>query len=375
MIHPLMQEALALAEMARLICSPNPAVGAVLVNAEGHIIGRGYTQIRGGPHAEIMALEDARKKGLDTHGATAYVTLEPCSHHGRTGPCCDALIKAGIGTVVASVQDPNPLVAGQGFARLVKAGVQVEIGQGESTSRELNIGFFKRMQTGRPWVRTKIAASLDGATALQNGKSQWITSESARQDGQKWRARACALLSGVQTVLADDPLLNVRYPGAIGQPQLVVLDSQLRTPLKARLFSVKRPILIVTCVSDASRHQPYADLGAKVMCMPGPDGRVDLEALLTELGRLEVNELHVEAGPTLNGVLTLGAHVDEYLFYIAPRLIGPGRPLATLPVLESLNDAHQLKWVGIDQVGPDLSLRARPFRIPPPPINEHLRKI
>lgn len=357
-----MDQALALAAQARLICPPNPAVGAVLVSADGRVIGGGHTQVRGGPHAEVMALRDAQARGESTRGATAYVTLEPCSHHGRTGPCCDALIAAGVGRVVASLQDPNPLVAGQGFTRLRAAGIEVEVGPGEAAARELNIGFFSRMTRGRPWVRSKIAGSLDGRTALDNGVSQWITSPEARADGQRWRARAGAVLTGVGTVLADDPLLNVRDAQGVAaprQPMLVVLDSQLRTPLTARLFSLDRPCLLVTTVADTARHAPYLARHAEVLVLPGADGRIDLPALMTELGRREINELHVEAGPILNAALLQAGMTDEWLFYLAPKLLGPGRPLLALPTLSRLDEVCTLAFTDIDRIGPDLRLLAR----------------
>jgi len=365
-----MDQALALAAQARLICPPNPAVGAVLMSADGRVIGCGHTQVRGGPHAEVMALRDAHARGVSTHGAAAYVTLELCSHHGRTGPCCDALIAAGVGRVVASLQDPNPLVAGQGFARLRAAGIDVEVGPGEQAARELNIGFLSRMTRGRPWVRSKIAGSLDGRTALDNGVSQWITSPEARADGQQWRARAGAVLTGVGTVLEDDPLLNVRDAQGVPaprQPMLVVLDSQLRTPPTARLFTLARPCLLVTTVAEANRHAPYQARNAEVMVLPGPDGRIDLVALMTELGRREVNELHVEAGPILNAALLQAGMTDEWLFYLAPKLLGPGRPLLALPALSQLDQACNLAFTDIDRIGPDLRLLARRAGAPFPP--------
>lgn len=367
---PLMDQALALAAQARLICPPNPAVGALLLSPDGRVIGCGHTQVRGGPHAEVMALRDAQARGESTQGATAYVTLEPCSHQGRTGPCCDALIAAGVGRVVASLQDPNPLVAGQGFARLRAAGVDVQVGPGAEAALELNIGFFSRMIRGRPWVRSKIAGSLDGRTALDDGRSQWITSPQARADGQQWRARAGAVLTGVGTVLADDPLLNVRDPNgsaAARQPLLVILDSQMRTPPTARLFGLDRPCLLVTSVADAARHAPYLARQAEVLVLPGLDGRIDLAALMAELGRREINELHVEAGPILNAALQQAGLIDEWLFYLAPKLLGPGRPLLALPALNHLDEACTLVFTDIERVGPDLRLLARLAGAPFPP--------
>nr|MBP6504722.1 bifunctional diaminohydroxyphosphoribosylaminopyrimidine deaminase/5-amino-6-(5-phosphoribosylamino)uracil reductase RibD [Rhodoferax sp.] len=247
------ETALQLAEKGIFLTAPNPRVGCVLATADGRVIGEGHTQQAGGPHAEIMALRDAQARGASTQGATAWVTLEPCTHHGRTGPCCDALIAAGIGKVVASIADPNPLVSGQGFARLRAAGIEVEVGPGAHESRELNIGFFSRMVRRVPWVRMKLAASLDGKTALDNGVSQWITSEPARADGHAWRARACAVLTGIGTVLDDDPRLDVRLMDTSRQPHLAVVDSRLETPHDARLFEAQRRVFIYAAVDHPER--------------------------------------------------------------------------------------------------------------------------
>ncbi|MDD0837043.1 bifunctional diaminohydroxyphosphoribosylaminopyrimidine deaminase/5-amino-6-(5-phosphoribosylamino)uracil reductase RibD [Curvibacter sp. HBC61] len=365
-----LQEALALAHQARLICPPNPAVGAVLVSPDGTVIGRGHTQQRGGPHAEIMALRDAEARGLSPRGATAYVTLEPCSHHGRTGPCCDALIRAGVAKVVASLGDPNPLVSGQGFERLRAAGIEVEVGPGAAEAEALNIGFFTRMRHQRPWVRSKIAGSLDGRTALPNGVSQWITSPEARTDGQAWRARACAVLTGVGTVLADDPQLNVRDVATPRQPHLVVVDSRLRTPTRAKLLGPGREVWIATAVQDPSRHQAWLDLGVQLLVLPDAGGQVDLVALMAELARREVNELHVEAGPTLNGALLEADLIDEWLLYIAPKLLGPGRPLATLTERSALSQTTALHFTDMRAVGPDLRLLARRAEASPASPND-----
>ena len=255
--------ALSLAQQSLLLSSPNPHVGCVLTSAEGQLLGQGFTQRAGAPHAEIMALRDAQAQGHSLLGATAYVTLEPCSHQGRTGPCCDALIAAGIKKVVASLLDPNPLVGGQGFARLRAAGITVEVGPGAVQSRELNIGFFSRMLRRTPWVRLKLAASLDGKTALENGASQWLTSEEARSDGHAWRARACAVLTGLGTVLADDPQLDVRLVPTERQPQLVLLDNRLETPVGAKLFKVQRTCHIYTASQHAGRRAALEALGAR----------------------------------------------------------------------------------------------------------------
>jgi len=295
-----MNQALELAAQALFLSNPNPRVGCVITAADARVLGCGFTQQAGGPHAEVMALRDAEAQGREVRGATAWVTLEPCAHQGRTGPCCDALIAAGVARVVASIADPNPLVAGQGFARLRAAGVQVEVGPGAAASRELNIGFFSRMMRATPWVRMKAATSLDGVAALANGASQWITSPEARADGHTWRARACAVLTGVGTVLADDPLLNVRGVATMRQPHLVIVDSRLRTLPGARLFDVPdRQVWIYAAREDAAAAGALRARGATVSLLPGADGRVDLHALLRDLAARSVNELHLEAGPRL----------------------------------------------------------------------------
>lgn len=358
---PPMTQALELAAQALVLSSPNPRVGCVITSADGQVLGRGFTQQAGGPHAEVMALRDAAAQGHATRGATAHVTLEPCAHQGRTGPCCDALIEAGITRVVASLQDPNPLVAGQGFARLRAAGVQVEVGPGAAASRELNIGFFSRMVRGTPWVRMKAATSLDGVAALANGASQWITSPEARADGHAWRARACAVLTGVGTVRADDPLLNVRGLPMVRQPHLVIVDSRLRTPPGARLFDVPgRQVWIYAAHENAEAAQALQQRGATIALLPGTDGRVDLPALLRDLARRSVNELHVEAGPRLNGALARAALVDEVLLYLAPVLLGSGgRGPADWGPLQALSEGLRLEWQDVQRVGADLRLRAR----------------
>jgi diaminohydroxyphosphoribosylaminopyrimidine deaminase/5-amino-6-(5-phosphoribosylamino)uracil reductase len=307
-----------------------------------------------------MALSDAAARGHDVRGATAYVTLEPCSHHGRTGPCCDALVAAGIARVVASLPDPNPLVAGQGFARLRAAGVAVEVGPGAGPSRELNLGFFSRMVRGQPWVRMKIAASLDGQTALANGRSQWITGEAARADGHAWRARAGALLTGIGTVLEDDPRLDVRLAAVGRQPPLVVVDSRLQTPPDAALFSVpQRPVWIYAAESQPQAQAALEARGATVLHLPGPGGKVDLAALLKDLGRRAVNELHVEAGFKLNGSLVREGLVDEFLVYVAPRLLGLGQGMVNIGPLQELAEAVALEFADVSRVGMDLRLLAR----------------
>ncbi len=324
----LMTQALELASADLTLSSPNPRVGCVLANADGQVIGQGHTQRAGGPHAEIMALRDAIARGHSVVGTTAYVTLEPCSHHGRTGPCCDALIAAGINKVVASITDPNPLVSGQGFERLRAAGIEVQVGPGASQSRELNIGFFSRMIRKTPWVRMKIAASVDGKTALLDGTSQWITSDAARADGHAWRARACAILTGVGTVLHDDPRLDVRLATTERQPQLVIADSGLKTPLSAHIFIAGRALSIYAAATNGRKQRALRDQGARIVVLSDGHGKVDLAAMLHDLARQEVNELHVEAGPRLNGALIQAGLVDEFVIYLAPKMIGQGQDMA-----------------------------------------------
>ncbi len=361
-----MAEALAQAAQALTLSNPNPRVGCVLTTAHGQVLGRGFTQQAGGPHAEIMALRDAAAQGHDVRGATAYVTLEPCSHHGRTGPCCDALLAAGIARVVASMSDPNPLVGGQGFARLRAAGVQVDVGLGQAQALALNEGFVSRMTRGTPWVRLKVAASLDGFTALPDGTSQWITSPAARADGHAWRARACAILTGVGTVLADNPRLDVREVATTRQPQVVVVDSQLRTPPDAALLQAARTCTVAysTPLQEDAAAQARAHAltarGVRLVHLPNAQGQVDLAALLRQLGAWAINELHVEAGPRLNGALVQAGLVDEWLLYLAPKLLGKGCPLADWTGVTRLAEAPALRFTSVEPVGPDLRLLARP---------------
>jgi diaminohydroxyphosphoribosylaminopyrimidine deaminase / 5-amino-6-(5-phosphoribosylamino)uracil reductase len=354
-----MTSALALAREALFLTSPNPRVGCVIVGANGEVLGSGHTQRAGEAHAEVMALRDAQAKSHDVKGATAYVTLEPCSHQGRTGPCCDALVHAGLARVVVAVQDPNPQVAGQGIARLRAAGVQVDVGVLANEAQELNIGFFKRMTHGTPWVRMKVAASLDGQTALENGVSQWITSAPARDDGHAWRARACAVLTGIGTVHEDDPQLDVRAVHTPRQPTLVVMDSQLETPLTAKLFTPQRAVWIYCATDQAERRQALEAKGAQVICLPNPSGKVDLAAMLKDLGQKQINEVHVEAGHKLNGSLLREDLVDELLTYLAPKLMGQGRGMTNLGPFTTLDGAKALSFHEVTQIGPDLRILAR----------------
>jgi diaminohydroxyphosphoribosylaminopyrimidine deaminase/5-amino-6-(5-phosphoribosylamino)uracil reductase len=356
--------ALQQARACLLVTDPNPRVGCVLARPDGTVVGVGQTQRVGGAHAEVMALRDAASRGQSVEGATAYVTLEPCAHHGRTGPCCDALIAAGVARVVAAIADPNPLVAGQGFERLRAAGIQVDVGDGAEASRMLNIGFFSRMVRRTPWVRMKTAASLDGRTALENGRSQWITGDAARQDGHAWRARASAVLTGVGTVIEDDPRLDVRLVETLRQPHLVIVDSRLQTPPASRLFDVAgRQVWIYCADRDETKASALEARGAVVFCLPNPHGKVDLPALLRDLAAREVNELHVEAGEKLNGSLMREGLVDELLVYLAPKFLGDGLGIASAPFaggpLTDLAQAMALDFTAVDRVGSDLRIVAR----------------
>ena len=363
--NALLHETLALAESSIGLTEPNPRVGLRHRHARWSRAGpRPPRSKRGGPHAEVMALRDAAAQGHDVRGATAWVTLEPCAHHGRTPPCCDALIDAGVGRVVVALEDPFPLVAGRGIARLRAAGIRVDAAAPELSAAAwaLNIGFFSRVQRGRPWVRLKSATSLDGRTALPDGRSQWITGPDARADGHAWRHRASAVLTGIGTLLADDPRLDVRHlPGgapARHQPLRVVADSHWRTPPTARLLDGPGRVLVVGAAPPGPRGQRLEGRGAELLSLgPSADGHTDLAALLAELARRGINELHVEAGAGLSGALLRGGLVDELLLYMAPSLIGPGRALADWPVLTTLDDQLRLAWHDSSRVGDDLRLR------------------
>jgi diaminohydroxyphosphoribosylaminopyrimidine deaminase/5-amino-6-(5-phosphoribosylamino)uracil reductase len=349
--------ALQLASKGLFTTTPNPRVGCVILK-DKRVIGEGYTQPAGQDHAEVQALKDAARRGFDVRGATVYVTLEPCSHYGRTPPCADALIHAGVAKVVAATTDPNPLVAGQGLAKLAQAGIEVVSGVMEDEAREMNIGFYSRMQKGKPWVRMKAAASLDGKTALHNGVSQWITSESARDDGHWWRARACAILSGIGTVKEDDPQLNVRAVETTRQPRRIVIDSKLELSPDARVLE-GGGTWIVTAQSNPQKEAELHDRGAEIITLPNTQGKVDLPALMQELGRRQINELHIEAGYKLNGSLIREGCVDELLLYLAPTLLGDARGLFDLQALESLEGTRNLTFHEVKQIGPDLRILAR----------------
>jgi diaminohydroxyphosphoribosylaminopyrimidine deaminase/5-amino-6-(5-phosphoribosylamino)uracil reductase len=353
--HEFMARALRLAEHGLFSTSPNPRVGCVIVK-DGRVVGEGWHQRAGEAHAEINALLAA---GGAAHGATVYITLEPCSHHGRTPPCAGALVAARVDRVVAAMQDPNPQVAGEGLAQIRQAGIQADCGLLASEAQELNIGFVMRMTRGRPWLRMKLAASLDGKTALQNGVSQWITGPAARQDGHRWRARACAILTGIGTVRDDDPQLNVRGVDTSRQPLKVVVDSRLELPIDAKVLR-DGGVLVAAAVDDAAKVAALRGLGAEVVLLPGPGDKVDLSALLVELGRHGINEVHAEAGFKLNGSLLQAGLVDELLLYLAPCLIGDAaHGMFNLPALASLDGKRSLVLRDVRLVGTDLRLLAR----------------
>ena len=361
--HQLMREALAEAQKALYLSNPNPRVGCVIVK-EGKVIGRGHTQQVGGPHAEIQALADVQAHGFSAEGATVYVTLEPCNHTGRTPPCVDALIKAKPAMVIAAMSDPNPLVAGQGLERLKAAGIEVRCGLLKDEAQALNRGFISRMTRGLPWVRLKIAASLDGKTALPNGQSQWITGPLARADGHHWRAQACAIVTGVGTVKEDDPNLNVREVNTLRQPWRVIVDSKLETPPAAKIFKhLEGAGVMIFCAQlDTAdlqqKAKAFQERGIEVIEMSNAQGKVDLPKLFAYLAQeREMNEIHIESGYKLNGSMLRENCVDELLLYYAPFLMGDGIGMANMGLLPNLNQ-HQ-DWQIIDQClfGSDLRLR------------------
>jgi diaminohydroxyphosphoribosylaminopyrimidine deaminase/5-amino-6-(5-phosphoribosylamino)uracil reductase len=355
-----MAQALHLAERGLYTTSPNPRVGCVLVQPDklagsGKLLAEGWHERAGKAHAEVHAL---RAAGAAAKGATAYVTLEPCSHHGRTPPCADALIAAGVARVVIAMQDPNPQVAGQGIARLQSAGIEVECGLMEASARTLNPGFVARMTRGTPWLRSKIAMSLDGRTALNNGESQWITGASARRDGHHWRARSCAVLTGIGTVLADNAQLSVRDVVTTRQPLRVVLDSQLRMPRDARILQ-GGGTLIYTTSKDAQKISMLKKAGAEVAVLAAVQGRIDLAACLQDLAARGCNEVLVEAGFTLNGALLQAGLIDELVLYMAPQLLGDmARGMAQLGELTKLDQRIELAWQDVRQIGQDLRIIA-----------------
>lgn len=350
-----MARALKLARRGLFTTTPNPRVGCVIAR-RGGAIGEGWHERAGASHAEVNALTAA---GEAARGATVYVSLEPCVHYGRTAPCADALIAAGVARVVAAMQDPNPLVAGKGLARLEQAGITVECGLLEEEARELNVGFISRMARGRPWVRMKLAASLDGKTALNNGKSQWFTGAAARRDGHAWRARACVVLTGIGTVKDDDPQLTVRDVKTTRQPLRAIVDSRLETPLTAKILQ-GGGVVIAAAVNDVRKIQALQDRGAEVIILPNAAGKVALGTLMQDLARRGTNEVHVEAGHKLNGSLLLEGLVDELVIYLAPQLIGDAaRGMFNLPELEDLGGRFELKVHDLRMIDKDIRVIAR----------------
>ena len=334
-----------------------------MVVRDNAIVGEGWHRRAGEPHAEVLALAQA---GERARGGTAYVTLEPCNHHGRTPPCVDALIEARVGRVIAAMEDPNPSVNGAGLERLRAAGIDVRCGLLQQEARDLNIGFVSRMARGRPWVRLKVATSLDGRTALPDGRSQWITGEAARADGHAWRARACAILTGIGTVRDDNPQLTVRHVQTSRQPLRVLVDSRFEVNPAARIL--EGGSTLVACAVDAAKRvaktAALEELGCEVITLPDANGKVDLAGLLLELARRGINELHVEAGYRLNGSLLREECIDELLVYMAPTLLGNSMGLADLAPPEALEKRLVLHWQSVERVGDDLRLLARlPERI------------
>jgi len=355
--HVFMARALQLARRDLYGTTPNPRVGCVLVR-DGRIIGEGWHQQAGLPHAEAVALAALAAAGATARGATAYVTLEPCSHFGRTPPCADALIGAGVARVVVAMQDPNPLVAGQGLAQLAAAGIEVGSGLLQAEAAELNIGFVSRMTRGRPWLRLKVAASLDGKTALNNGASQWITGPAARRDAHAWRARSCAVLTGIGTVRDDNPRLSVREVQTTRQPLKVVIDSRLETPPDAAVLEGGN--VLIAAAQDGPRSAALRQRGAEIVILANAHGKVDLAALLQELGRRGINEVLAEAGTRLNGSLLGENCVDELLIYQAPLLMGDSaRGMFGLAELTKLAGARHLNIIERRMVGADCRIRAR----------------
>ncbi|WP_028354889.1 MULTISPECIES: bifunctional diaminohydroxyphosphoribosylaminopyrimidine deaminase/5-amino-6-(5-phosphoribosylamino)uracil reductase RibD [Bordetella] len=353
-----MRRALALARSVMYTTTPNPRVGCVIVR-DGRVVGEGATQPPGGPHAEIRALRDAAARGESVRGATFYVTLEPCSHFGRTPPCADAVVDAGPARVVVAMGDPNPQVGGRGLARLREAGIAVTTDVCLEEALEINAGFVARMSRGTPWAWVKMAASLDGRSALHNGVSQWITGEAARADGHAWRARSCVVLTGMGTVLKDDPRLNVRGVLTTRPPRKAVVDGRFEIPEDARLFDGTE-VLVFTARPDAAKAERLAGRNARVVALPdGDSDRVDLPAMMRWLGEHEFNEVHVEAGAGLAGALVSAGCVDELLLYLAPVLLGDAAAMLRLPLLEHLEGARRFEFTDTQRIGADLRLRAR----------------
>ena len=364
--HTYMTLALRLAAQGLYTTQPNPRVGCVIVK-NNQIVGHGAHLKAGEPHAEVYALREARE---DAAGADAYVTLEPCNHHGRTPPCVDALIAANVKRVVVAMQDPNPLVAGNGIKRLQAHGITVELGLMQHDAVALNVGFISRMTTGLPYVRSKIAASIDGRTALNNGKSLWITGEPARLDVQHWRAQSCAIITGIGTVLVDNPIMNVRLPHITRQPIRVIVDSQLQTPVDCKMLATDRlqqsPVIIAYATDVNSRVASLSAAGAKLLQMPNANGRVDLKALLKYLAQHGVNEVLLEAGQGLNGAFLQQNLIHEFIFYYAPKLMGTdAKGMFAIAELTEMQQATDLEILDVRQIGQDLRLRVKPIIVAP----------
>jgi diaminohydroxyphosphoribosylaminopyrimidine deaminase / 5-amino-6-(5-phosphoribosylamino)uracil reductase len=352
--HGFMARALELARQGLYTTTPNPRVGCVIVK-DGAIVGEGWHRRAGEPHAEVVALGEASGRA---RGGAVYLTLEPCSHFGRTPPCVEALIDARVARVIAAMEDPNPRVNGRGLARLRDAGIDVRCGLLQNEATELNIGFVSRMTRGRPWVRLKVAASLDGRTALPDGRSQWITGEAARRDGHAWRARACAILTGIGTVRDDDPKLDVRHVETPRQPVKVLVDSRLEVGLDAMVLK-GAPVWVACATGDTDKERALVERGCQVLRLPDQHGKVDLAALMNELAARGLNEVHVEAGYKLNGSLVRAGVVDELLVYLAPALLGDGRDMFELPALADLDERRPLRFTEVERIGSDLRLLAR----------------
>jgi diaminohydroxyphosphoribosylaminopyrimidine deaminase/5-amino-6-(5-phosphoribosylamino)uracil reductase len=362
--HIYMARALQLARRGLFTTSPNPRVGCVIV-AAGEVVGEGWHERAGEPHAEAHALAAA---GSRASGATAYVSLEPCSHHGRTPPCADALIAARVARIVVAMHDPNPKVAGTGVQQLRAAGIDTSVGLLAHEARELNIGFVSRHERGRPWVRVKTAASLDGRIALANGVSQWITSPEARRDGHRWRARACAVMAGIGTLQADNPRLDVRDVETTRQPMRIVVDRRLEMTPSARVLEGGN-VLVFCAREEGERAAELRGAGAEVVALPDASGKVDLAAMMQELARRELNEIHVESGNRLNGALLKAGVVDELLLYLAPQLLGDAaRGMFDLGVFTSLDQRVPMSIHDLRRVGPDLRIVARIQRSSPSPL-------
>ena len=350
-----MSRALVLAARGLYTTTPNPRVGCVIVN-DDEIVGEGWHVNCGGAHAEVNALKQADTRAV---GGTLYVTLEPCAHYGKTPPCVEVIVKSGISRVVFGAKDPNPLVDGRGMEHLKANGISVEGGLFSEKSEELNLGFFKRMRYGKPWVRVKVAAGLDGKTALENGRSQWITSKESRVDAHKLRAQSCVVLTGVGTVVEDDPRLTVRHTETSRQPGKVIVDSQLRSPLDAHLFKTLR-VTLATAVKDQNRLDEFIQKGVNVLVLPDSEGRVDLDALLVELANRQVNEVLVEAGINLHSALLHRHLIDEMIIYYAPKFLGAqGRGMFFLDELNSMDQVLERDVIDITSIGKDFRVTVR----------------